>query len=98
MRGLLRALVVAACTFAIAYSLLRVAQALFFPAPDPRTVVVVGRIAFYWRCAIAGFAAIVAGIGGSALAARSPRSFDEQLSLLLTTTIAIGVLQGVFVP
>jgi len=98
VRNLLRAIVAAACAFAVTYSVLRVAQAVFFPAPDPRTVVVVARIAFYWRCAIAGFAAVVAGIGGSALAARSVRAFDERVSALVTVTIVVGVLQGVFVP
>lgn len=99
MKNALRAAATAACAFAATYALLRCAQAAFFPSPDPRTVLVVGRIAFYWRCAIAGLAAVLAGLGGSALAARDPQAFDERvLPRLVTATLALGVLQGVFVP
>lgn len=99
MKNALRAAATAACAFAAVYALLRCAQAAFFPSPDPRTVLVVGRIAFYWRVAIAALGALLAGLGGSALAARDPVTFDERvLPTVLTATLAIGVLQGVFVP
>ncbi len=67
----LRAIAVAACAFAASYATLRCAQAWFYPASDPLAPVV--RIAFFWRCSIALFAAVLASLGGAALAERSPR-------------------------
>ena len=93
----LRALAVAACAFAASYAILRCAQAWFYPAQDPLAPVV--RVAFFFRCGLAFFAAALASLGGAALADRSTSAFDERIfPWMLTATIAVGALQGIFVP
>lgn len=92
------ALAVGCCAAAVTYSLSRAIQFFFFPAPDPRTVVVVSRIAFFWRAQIAAYAGVLAALGAASLRGRSSASFDRALPHIVTATIIVTTIQGVFVP
>lgn len=92
------ALAVGCCAAAVTYSLSRAIQFYFFPAPDPRTVVVVSRIAFFWRAQVAAYAGALAALGAGALRSRSGAQFDRALPHIVTATIVVTTVQGVFVP
>jgi hypothetical protein len=85
-----------ACGAAVAYALARVIQVAFFPEPDPRTVLVVTRIGFFWRALIAGYAGLLAAIGAVALDRRRP--IERALPAIVVVTAAIATLQGLLVP
>jgi hypothetical protein len=82
----------------MAYAISRLIQVALFPDPDPRTVMTVLRIGFFWRAAIAGYAAILGAIGAFALDGRYPAAMDRWMPRLVIATIAIGSVQGIFVP
>lgn len=91
-------LAVGACAVAIAYAFARVVQAWVYPAPDPRTVINVARIAFYWRMLLSTWVGALATIAASGAFARAPARAERLLpTLVVVTALAIG-LQGVLVP
>ena len=92
------ALAVGACAAALTYAGSRAIQFWLFPAPDPRTVLAAGRIAFYWRAWVALYAATLATLGAAALRARNPERFDRALPTLIALTALATTLQGVFAP
>lgn len=96
MNRLAVAVAVGACFAALGYALSRVVQVAFYPEPDPRAVMTVLRIGFFWRAAIAGYVGIIAAIGAFALEGR--HSLDRWLVPLVVTTAIVSGLQGVFVP
>jgi hypothetical protein len=88
-----------ACCFAvITYSVTRLLQAWLYPEPDPRLVMNVARIGFFWRVAISGYVGAMFGLGVLSLRGRSPTWVDAQLPRLLAATVTLAVVQGVFVP
>ncbi len=91
-------LAVGACAAAAAYALSRLVQVSFFVDPDPRTVLVVTRIAFFWRAWIALYAATLVTIGVAALRARAPATVDRALPAIVAVTLAIATVQGVLFP
>jgi uncharacterized membrane protein required for colicin V production len=89
---------VGVCAVAIAYAFARVVQAWVYPSPDPRTVLNVARIAFYWRMILSTWVGVLATIAASAAFARAPARAERLLpTLVVITALAIG-LQGVLVP
>jgi len=91
-------LAVGACAAAAAYALSRLVQVSLFVDPDPRTVLVVTRIAFFWRAWIALYAATLVTIGAFALRGRARAAFDRSLPLIVAITVAIAALQGALFP
>ena len=90
--------VYALCAVPVAYALQRLAQAQFFPEPDPRSVIPGPRIAMYWRL----YAAVpVAGVLAFVIAGLRAR-WAEPLKALVPHVVLlsalIATLQGVFVP
>lgn len=98
MRRWLVPLAIGACAAACAYAASRALQAVFFPMPDPRTVLAAQRIAFYWRAWIALYVATLATIGAAALRARAPERFDRALPAMVGFTAITTTLQGVLLP
>jgi hypothetical protein len=96
MKSFAVAVACGACFAALGYALSRLVQVAFFPEPDPRAVMTVLRIGFFWRAAIAGYVGIIAAIGAFALDRRT--SLDRWLVHLVVATAVIGGLQGAFVP
>lgn len=93
MKRWLSALAVGACVAALAYAASRAIQVWLFPEPDPRTVMTVARIGFFWRAWIAFYAGILGTIGGAAL-----DWSDERLRDLVMVTAIATTLQGVLLP
>jgi hypothetical protein len=96
MRRFAVAVAVGACFAALGYALSRLVQVAFYPEPDPRTVLTVLRIGFFWRAAIAGYVGVLAAIGAFALDRRYP--LDRWLVQLVLATAIVGGLQGALVP
>jgi hypothetical protein len=86
------------CAAATAYSIARLLQAWLFPSPDPRTVLAVGPIAFYWNAQVAAYVGVLAAIVASMLRARAPARFDRTLPSMVAVVILVVVGQGIFVP
>ncbi|MGZ3424951.1 MAG: hypothetical protein ACXWUG_24720 [Polyangiales bacterium] len=80
------------------YAISRLIQVAFFPDPDPRAVMTVLRIGFFWRAAIAGYAGILGSIGAFAAHVRYPAVIDRWMPRLVIATIALGSVQGIFAP
>ena len=91
--------VVAACTSAIAlYALLRIAQKLLFPEPDPALVLWSEHAGFFWR---AWTAAYVGGTGGFVAWIASGRDVSKTARVLASSIVVSALLvvaQGVLVP
>jgi hypothetical protein len=98
MKRLGTAIACGACFAALGYALSRLVQVAFFPEPDPRAVLTVLRIGFFWRAAIAGYVGLIAAIGAYALQVRVGAAIDRFLPRLVLATALIGSLQGIFVP
>ena len=91
--------VVAGCTTAIAlYALLRIAQKLLFPEPDPALVLWSEHAGFFWR---AWTAAYVGGTGGFVAWIASGRDAAKTARVLASSIVVSALLvaaQGVLVP
>ena len=86
------------CAIASAYSLIHFLEVIFWPAPDPRTVLITKTIAFFWRGLLSLFVGLLATVAALALQRRMPGALDRRLPLIGFLTIAITVFQGLFVP
>jgi hypothetical protein len=86
------------CAIATAYSLIHFLEVIFWPAPDPRTVLVLKNIAFYWRGVLSLFVGVLVTVAALALQRRTPGALDRRLPLIGVVTIVITVSQGLFVP
>lgn len=95
---LLVALALGAALFALAYSASRFVQAVFFPDPDPRLVLSVARIGFFWRLIVASYAAAIGTVGAAALRARAKERVDRALVPVVIAAALLCTAQGVFLP
>lgn len=86
------------CAVALAYASLRLLQAWRYPDPDPRTILVTSRVAFYWRALLALHVGVLAAIGAHGAQRRFGPRVDRILPFALVVTVAVGVLQGALVP
>ena len=89
---------IGACAFAVAYAFGRLVQAWVYPAPDPRTVTHVARIAFYWRLWLSLWIGVLGGLAASAALARARERVERMLPAIAWITALAVALQGVFVP
>jgi hypothetical protein len=92
------AIAVGLCGVAAAYSIFRALQVRLYPNPDPRTLVVIGRIGFFWLVRLALLVGVLVAIAAHALQRRAPGRLEAQLHRILFVTIAIVLLQVVLVP
>lgn len=91
--------VVAACAAAIAvYAVLRIAQKLLFPEPDPALVLWSEHAGYFWRAGTAGY---VGGTAGFIAYVTSARHAARTARVLATAVVASAIAlaaQGVLVP
>ena len=92
------ALATGCCAIAAAYSLIHVLEVIFWPGPDPRTVLVLKTIAFFWRVLLSLFVGALVTIAALALQRRLPGALDRRLPLIGGLTIAITIAQGLLLP
>jgi hypothetical protein len=90
---------IAACTTATAlYAVLRVAQALIFPEPDPALVIWSEHAGFFWRAwtvaYLGGMAAFLAWLAS----ARHAQDLATVLARALPVAAALLTLQALLVP
>ena len=97
-RRVLVSLAIGMCAAALAYSTSRAVQVWLFSEPDPRTVIMPTRIAFFWRSWIALYAGVLATLGAAALYGRAPDLVDRRLADVMMLTAVLTTLQGVFLP
>ena len=95
-RDLPLAAAIGCCTIPLAYASLALVQHAFFPSPDPRLVSNVEHIAFFWRLSLASYVAVLTTIGALAAARRFP--LDRALSVLMTATTLIALVQALVWP
>jgi hypothetical protein len=86
------------CTTAFAYAFFRALQAWFYPPVDPRTLLTVVKIPFYFRAQLAGFAGLLAGLGGYSLHDRAPGRVDRALFPIAMVASLAVIAQGVLLP
>ena len=95
---ILVATAVACAASVIAYAALRVAQAQWFPEPNPAIVVASVRAGYFWRLWAAGYLGGMVLVGlafaGDAVRARAVR----WLPALVVTAALASVLQAAVVP
>lgn len=89
---------IACCVLPLAYATLGLVQHFMFPSPDPRLVMNVEHIAFYWRLLLSSYVAVLSFVGALAAARRWPARVDALLPTLLAVTAALVVAQGVVWP
>jgi hypothetical protein len=87
------------CALVLAYAIVGALQKWLFPQPDPRLVLVAGRVAFFWTLVVAAYVAamVVAGV----LAARrrfGAARVDRFLAPLVAITAIVGVAHAALWP
>jgi hypothetical protein len=98
VRTLTVAIAAFGCAAALAYAASRAIQVVAFTDPDPRQLVKVTRIAFFWRAWVALYAGVLAAIGAAALRSRSPAAVDAALPSVVVATALLCTAQGLFLP
>jgi hypothetical protein len=82
----------------LAYAAIRPVELLFFPAPDPATVIWSTRSSFAWRAIVAGYVGGMGGFGGFALFTRAPALAARWLGRLVLIAAAAIAIQGTVLP
>ncbi len=91
--------VVAACTAATAlYGIVRVAQALLFPEPDPALVIWSEHAGFFWRAWTVAYVGGMVGILTWAVAERDPARVARALATAVPIAALVVAAQGLLVP
>jgi len=91
--------VVAACTTAVAlYAVLRVAQALARPEPDPALVVWSEHSGFFWRGWTSAYVGATAGFVTWIVSARDATRVARLLARALVASVTLLALQALLVP
>jgi hypothetical protein len=89
----------ATCTTATAlYAILRVAQALIFPEPDPALVIWSEHAGFFWRAWTVAYVGGMAAFLGWLASARHAKELASVLARALPIAAALLTLQALFVP
>lgn len=83
---------------AVAYVLLRLVEAAFFPEPNPVIVIWTDRSRFGWRAMLAGYLGGAAVFGGYTLAARDLEAASRWLFRLVLLASGLLAAQGILVP
>jgi len=90
---------VAACTTAAAlYALVRVAQALLFPEPDPALVIWSEHAGFFWRALTVGYVGGMAAFLAWVASARGAARVAEVLARAVPVAAALLAAQAILVP
>ena len=91
--------VVAACTTAAAlYALVRVAQALIFPEPDPALVIWSEHAGFFWRALTVGYVGGMAGFVTWLASAKHAARIAHVLGRAVPLAAALLTAQALLVP
>lgn len=95
---LLVALALASAVAVIAYAAVRVIEQVFFPEPNPATLIWSERSGFLWRALVALYSGGMGGFGGYALASIAPRASARWLGLAMGGAAIALTLQAVIAP
>lgn len=91
--------VVAACASATAlYAVMRVAQKLLFPEPDPALVIWSEHAGYFWRAWTVSYVAGMLGLVTWLLSDRHAPRISAILTRALPVAAALLLLQGLLVP
>jgi hypothetical protein len=87
-----------AATIAFSYAALRVFQKVWFPEPDPRTVIWSPKIAMFWRLWIGAYLAGPISLGTWGALGRWPEGAAAWVARGIVVAGVAIALQGLFVP
>ena len=80
------------------YGLLRGLQLIFFPEPNPATVIWSAHAGYFWRGWIVAYVGGMAGFLGWSAAGRDPERVAKALARAVVVAAAILFVQGVALP
>ncbi|MGZ3452073.1 MAG: hypothetical protein ACXWUG_27315 [Polyangiales bacterium] len=86
------------CTTAFAYAFFRALQAWLYPPADPKTLLTMVKIPFYFRAQLSAYAGLLAALGAHALHARSPERVERALVPVSVIASLAVIAQGVLLP
>jgi hypothetical protein len=86
------------CTTAFAYAFFRALQAWFYPPADPKTLLTVVKIPFYFRAELAAYAGLLVSLGAHALHSRAPVQLERALVPIAAVASLSVLAQGVLLP
>ncbi|MBS2016760.1 MAG: hypothetical protein JST00_28000 [Deltaproteobacteria bacterium] len=90
---------VATCTTALAlYGLVRIAQKIVFPEPDPALVIWSEHAGFFWRAWTVTYLGGMVGLATWMVSDRHPARVARALARALPLATALLALQGLLVP
>lgn len=92
------AVVAAALASTGLYALLRVAQKVLFPEPDPATVIWSEHAGYFWRALTAGYLGVMVGVAAWVLSATDAGPTARRLAQALPVVVVGIVAQGLLLP
>ena len=88
-----------ACALVLAYSIIHAVEKKLFPAPDPRLVLTVEHVAFFWNLVMSAYVAALVVAGTLAARRRfGPARVDRWIAPTAALAAVVGIAHAVLWP